>query len=335
MTAVRELPGAASPPRPATLIALCWADWRKLRGRGLLAAVLLFGACHGLVAAALIKGMEVLGNKFAEGRLDDSPADPLDLSVAAEFALNLAVFPINGFALLLLFAILWAEDFSLGTMAMIFSRPVARWRVFAAKTLVSVAVGTLSILLAVTTGLVLGLFLFGIESDVTLLEGAPLVDWMSDLPGLAERLLHVFSGILASIVLLLPAIAVAALMGSLSRSPVITLFGSVLLLCMDFFVHSFLSIWAGVDVTGREVAQVLSRWTIWGGRDLFAIHGTWAEAWNPNAASDPAAAALAEAAQAIPQTAWGLLGQPLAATMLYSVVLGSVALLLFCRRDVT
>ena len=41
----------------ATLFALCIAEWRKIRGRGLLYAVLLFGACHGLLAAGAVKAM--------------------------------------------------------------------------------------------------------------------------------------------------------------------------------------------------------------------------------------------------------------------------------------
>ena len=318
----------------ATLFALCIAEWRKIRGRGLLYAVLTFGACHGLLAAGAVKAMLVLGNKFSEGQIGGQPGDPIDLAVAAELGLSLAALPVNGFVLLFLFAILWAEDFSLGTMAMIFCRAVPRWKVFAAKACVSLAAGALSLALAATTALLLGLVLFGIDGDVSLLDGAPMVGWMADVPGLAERLLHVASGVLAGTVVLLPVIAVAALAGSLSRSPVVTLFSSMLVLFADFFVHSALGLWGGLDVRGHEAALQLSRWTIWGGRDLFDIHGPWSAAWAATAI-DPGTAALAEAAASIPPSAWSLLGQPLAATLGYTLALGTLAMLLFCKRDVT
>ncbi len=318
----------------ATFPAMCVAEWRKIRGRGLLYAVLLFGACHGLLAAGAVKAMEVLGNKFAEGQSNGQPGDPIDLAVAAELGLSLAVFPVNGFVLLFLFAIIWAEDFSLGTMAMIFSRAVPRWKVFAAKACVSLAAGALSLALAATAALVLGLVLFGTDGDVTLLEGTPLVGWMAQVPGLAERLVHVASGVLAGTLILLPVIAVTALAGALSRSPVVTLFSSMLLLFADFFMHSALALWGGLDVRGHEAALQLSHWTIWAGRDLFAIHGPWSAAWTA-AAIDPGTAALTGAAASIPPTAWTLLGQPLTVTIGYTAVLGALAMLLFCKRDVT
>ena len=230
---------------PESFVLLCVAELRKLRGRGLLAAVLLFGAAHGVAAAAAIKGMQVLGNKFIQGQGQQELGDPLDFSVAGELALNLAITPVNGFALLLLFSILWAEDFSLGTMAMIFSRPVYRWRVFAAKFATGMACGFASLSLAVATGLILGLLLFGTSADVSLLENAPLVGWMTQFPEITTRLVHIMSGILAGTTLLIPAVAVTALIGSLTRSPVMTLFGSMLALFADFFVHSVLGVWGG------------------------------------------------------------------------------------------
>jgi len=326
---------SAAPAR-GHFLAMCIAELRKLRGRGLLYAVLLFGACHGLLAAAAVKGMEVLGHKFTASQTGGEVVDLIDLSVTTDLAVNLAVFPVNGFVLLFLFSIIWAEDFSLGTMAMIFTRPVARWKIFAAKATVSLGVGALSLVLAAATGLVLGLILFGTDADISMLKGAPLVGWMADVPSLplGTRLVRVASGVLAGTVVLMPAIAVTALLGSLSRSPVLTLFTSMLFLFGDFFIKSVLGIWGSTDFDGHDSALEFSRWTIWAGRDLFDIHGPWSAAWSATT-SDPAAAALAEAATALPHTAWGLLGQPLAATLSYTLVLGGLALLLFCKRDVT
>ena len=323
-----------APTRQANFLGMCGAELRKLRGRGLLYAVLLFGASHGMLAAAAVKGMEILGKKFTEGQVSEDIGVPIDLAVVGDLGLNLAVFPVNGFVLLFLFSIIWAEDFSLGTMAMIFSRPVARWKVFAAKATISLSAGALSIGLATTTGLVLGFVLFGTEGDVALLKNAPMVGWVAEVPALADRLLRVLSGVLAGTLLLAPVIAVAALLGGLSRSPVLTLFGSMLLLFADFFVHSLFKVWGSTDFDGHEAAAELSRWSIWAGRDLFDIHGPWSSAWAVTE-GEPAAAALVEAAAALPQTPWALLGQPVSATVLYTLVIGSLALLLFCKRDVT
>jgi ABC-type transport system involved in multi-copper enzyme maturation permease subunit len=317
-----------------SFLGMCVAELRKVRGRGLLYAALLFGACHGLLAAAAVKGMEVVGNKFTEDQMGGETPDPIDFTVVTDLAVYLAVFPVNGFVLLFLFSIIWAEDFSLGTMAMIFSRPVTRWRIFAAKATVSLGVGAASLGLAAATALILGLILFGVESDVTLLEGAPVVGWMAEVPGSAARLLHIANGWLLGTVLLAPAVAITALMGSLSRSPVLTLVSSMLLLFGDFFVKSVLAIWGSTGFDGHESALQFSKWTIWASRDLFDIHGPWSSAWSTTAVA-PAAAALAEATAAVPQTAWGLLGQPLSVTLLYTVVLGGLALLVFCKRDVT
>ena len=313
---------------------LCAAELRKLRGRGLLYAVLLFGAAHGLAAGAGLKAMELLGDKFSEGQGGQSIADPIDFSIVGEFALNLAITPVNGFALLLLFSILWAEDFSLGTMAVIFSRPVHRWRIFAAKFVVALVCGAASISLAVVTGLALGLVLFGITGDVSLLDSAPMVGWMAQFPAITTRLLHTTSGVVLGTLLLLPAIAVTALVGNVTRSPIMTLFGAMLGLFADFFVHSVLSLWGTSELDSAPVAQALSRWNIWAGRDLFEVHGPWAAAWTtPLPGLD--SANLNAVATGLPASFWSLFGQPLLATILWGVVLAAVAVAFFCKRDVT
>ena len=313
---------------------LCLAELRKLRGRGLLAAVLLFGAVHGVAAALAIKGMELLGHKFIEGQGQQDVGDPLDFSVAGELALNLAITPVNGFALLLLFSIVWAEDFALGTMAMIFSRPVDRWRVFAAKFATALTCGFASLSLAVITGLTLGLALFGTTSDATLLENAPLVGWMAEVPELPARLARTLSGVLAGTLLLVPAVAVAALIGNLTRSPVMTLFGSMLALFADFFVHSVLGVWGGSELESSELVLEISKWNIWAGRDLFDVHGLWAASW-ASQSLDSATAAIANAADTLSTSSWDLLWQPMSATLLWGMILGAMALGLFCNRDVT
>ncbi len=324
----------SAPIRQVSFLLLCVAEFRKLRGRGLLYAVLIFGAAHGLAANAAIKAMEVIGGNMSETQLGQDFGDPVDFSVAGELALNLAVTPVNGFALLFLFAILWAEDFSLGTMAMIFSRPVPRTKVFAAKCSVALACGAASLSLAVLTGLTLGLALFGTAGDITMLETVPFVGWMAQFPGVATRLLHTASGVVAGTLLLVPVVGITALIGNLTRSPVMTLFGSMLALFADFFIHSVLGLWGRSDLESAEVVLAISRWNIWAGRDLFEVHGPWGGAWAAHEV-DAASARLAAEAAALPETAWAMLGQPLIATVAWGVLLGGLALAMFCKRDVT
>ncbi len=323
-----------APIRRVSFVLLCLAEFRKLRGRGLLYAVLVFGAAHGLVANAAIKAMEVIGGNMSKSQIGQDLGDPVDFSVAGELALNLATTPVNGFALLFLFAILWAEDFSLGTMAMIFSRPVRRSKVFAAKFTVALACGAASLSLAVLTGLALGLVMFGTTGDITMLEAAPFVGWMAQFPGVATRLLHTASGIAAGTLLLIPVVGITALIGNLTRSPVMTLFGAMLALFGDFFVHSVLGLWGRSDLDSSEMVLAISRWNIWAGRDLFDVHGPWSAAWATKEL-DLASATLAAEAAALPETAWSMLGQPVIATVAWGVMLGGLALAMFCKRDVT
>lgn len=285
------------------MLGLCVAEWRKAKGRGLAPAVLLFGALHGLLGPALLKGLEVLSEKTL-----GAEKDPFDFLAGADAALQMAAFPVNGFALVLLAAIVWAEDFSLGTLAMVFVRPVARWRVFLAKVLVCWGLGFVSILAAVVVGGVLGLFLFGTTFEPASLEGMIFVGWMVDVEAMGERLLRVLGGLGAATLVLGPAFMLCALCANLSRSPVLTLFGTIFVLVADFFVFLLLKGWSAAKLDGGELAGKASEWTLWAGRGLFARH-TSAEPWTDIALQ-------------------------LAPTLLGITIFGGLALLLWVRRDV-
>lgn len=305
-----------APTRPSMAL-LGDAEWRKIRGRGLVWAVLLFGLLHGIAAPLLVRGMLFLGYKAA-----GDPAalgDPVDWLVGGDLALSFAVFPVNGFALLLLASIVWAEDFSLGTMAMIFVRPVARWKVFASKAITAWGAGCLSLALALAAGLLLGLPLLGTTGDVSQLGQVPLVGWMAQVPAdpaaaptalaASERFARIQVGMLAGWVLLGPVVAAPALVAALFRSPIWTLSGSMVLLTLDFFVWAVTAAWGSSDIRWSEFARTLSRLTIWGSRKLYALHGSGemlADGWSALLVS----------------CAWTLL-------------LGGLAAWAFVRRDVT
>jgi len=283
------------------LLGLCAAEWRKARGRGL---------------AHAVKGLDMLQQKATGGgamppgsSLGAGPPDPFDLWVAGEAALHLAVFPVHGFALLFLASVVWAEDFSLGTLAMLFVRPVSRARVFAAKGLVLLVTAGASIGLALATALVLGAVLSGFSSDLELIETVPWVGWMAAEPGSAARVVRLASGLVAGTLLMAPALGLASLVAGITRSPVMTLFGTLILLVGDFFVFVALSAWGKTSLETSELAAGLAEWTVWGARSFFPLHG--------------------------PGTIFseGLGG--LCGTLGYSVVFFGLGLALFVRRDVT
>jgi ABC-2 type transport system permease protein len=286
------------------MLGLCVAEWRKAKGRGLAPAILLFGAIHGVLGPGVLKGLEVLNEKTL-----GTEKDPFDFLAGAEAALQMAAFPVNGFALLLLAAIVWAEDFSLGTLAMVFVRPVARWRIFVAKVLVCWGFGLASILLAVIVGGVLGLFLFGTTFEVESLRGMMFAGWMADVGSMSERMLRVLAGVGAATLLLGPAFLLCALCANISRSPVLTLFLSLFILVADFFVFLVLKGWAAAKLDGGETAGKVAEWTLWAGRGLFSQHSA-PEAW-----------------EGVPML--------LAPTAIGCAVFGGLALLLWVRRDVT
>jgi len=308
-------------------LGMCLAEWRKATGRGLAWAVLLFGLLHGIAAVAML----VLG-RTVEDKFSETSVDSLTWLVSGELAVSLAAMPVNGLALLLLFAMLWAEDFSLGTIAMVFVRPVARWRVFAAKCTVGVGSALASMTLALLAGMLLGLPLFGFEGDLSNIgPETPFIGWLSSAEGSIP--LIVCSGVLTGALVTLPALGCAALLAALTRSPVLTLFGSMMLLLADAGVAFVTSVWSGITrgacaqeaqsagavirpedldslpCEGAALPERIHDLTIWAARDLLSARGLpdfWSEATSS-----------------------------LGVTLGWSVAFLGLALLLFVRRDVS
>ncbi len=302
---------------------LCVAEWRKIRGRGLAYAVLLFGLLHGLAGAGAIKGGLALGAKLGGG----GDIDPVDWLIGGDLSLYFAAFPVNGLAILLAACILWAEDHSLGTMAMIFVRPVSRAKVFASKLVVSWGIGALSLALATGTGLLLGILLLGFGGDVGYLAGTPVVGWAAapaEVPatglsavtpvageamGVGARMGWLAVRVLVATLVLGPWIALAALVAQVTRSPILTLFGSMFLLLMDGMVWAGASAWGASNLDGNVLAGRIAEWTIFGARRALYranMDGAIGDLW-PG----------------------GVL------TLLYTAILAGFALHLFVKRDVT
>lgn len=272
-----------SAPQKIPFVGLCGAEWRKIRGRGLVWAVLLVGFVHGLLAPLLIKGILLLGDKSA-GPTGES-VDPADWLVGGDLALSAAVFPVNGFAILLLAAILWSEDFSLGTMAMIFVRPVSRWKVFASKAVVAWGVGLMSLTLALVVGLLLGIVLLGFTGDVGQLAGFPLLSWMAEPTttaggaptalGSGLRIWRMVQALGIGVLLIGPIVAMTAFVASVARSPIWTLSGSLVLLLIDAFAWLFTAAWGASNLRYNEMAESVSHWTISGSWwSLYRLHGS-------------------------------------------------------------
>ena len=307
-------------------VGMCLAEWRKARGRGLAWAVLLFGLLHGVAGAAAIW----VGTR-AEARMVAEPVDSVTWLVAGEMAISFAALPVNGLGLLLLFAVLWAEDFSLGTIAMVFVRPVARWRVFAAKTTVAITTAFASGAIALVTGLALGLVLFGTEGDLTRIgPDTPFIGWMSTAD---SHFLPILGGVVTCALAAVPSVAIAALLAALTRSPVLTLFGSMMVLLGDAGFAGAMTLWQKLElgtcqqaamnrgaVTGPKdleslacpdalVPERLHDLTIWAGRDFLGLRGG-ADFWS----------------EAV---------EPLAVTLGWSGLFLGIGLLLFTRRDIS
>ena len=70
-------------------------------------------------------------------------------------------------------------------------------------------------------------------------------------------------------------IGVTSLVATLTRSPVLTLFGSLFVLLADSMVASLLFVWGGLEsVGGSQVAAKLFEWTIWANREFYFLHGS-------------------------------------------------------------
>jgi hypothetical protein len=235
------------------------AEWRKVRGRGLAYAVLVFGLLHGVAAVALLFAMGKASEQVQPGA-----AEGLDWLLAADVAVGLASFPVNGLVLLVLFAILWAEDLSIGTAAMILSRPVRRAEVFAAKAVLGIGVTFASISLAMGVAAVLGLAVFGTGGDASQFP-IQASRWMADVDGTLPKLLRIGWGTVLATGIMLPALACA---------PLLTLAGSLLTLAADAGATAILWAWAQTDLASAQTAGTLKEWTFWSSRDLFGHHGT-------------------------------------------------------------
>jgi len=244
------------------------AEWRKVRGRGLAYAVLVFGLLHGVAAVALLFAMGKASEQVQPGA-----AEGLDWLLAADVAVGLASFPVNGLVLLVLFAILWAEDLSIGTAAMILSRPVRRAEVFAAKAVLGIGVTFASISLAMGVAAVLGLAVFGTGGDASQFP-IQASRWMADVDGTLPKLLRIGWGTVLATGIMLPALACAALLASITKSPLLTLAGSLLTLAADAGATAILWAWAQTDLASAQTAGTLKEWTFWSSRDLFGHHGT-------------------------------------------------------------
>lgn len=310
-------------------LSMVGAEWRKARGRGLAWAVLLFAALHGVGAVAMLW----LGQRM-ESSVKEGAVDSLTWLVSGELAVKIVALPVQGLALLLLFSMLFAEDFSLGTIAMIFVRPVPRWMVFIAKATVGVGVALASASVALAVGLGGGLLAFGLGGDLTQIgPDTPFFGWLGGFEGgAAHRAALVLGGVLTATLVALPLLGSAALFGALLRSPVGALFGSMMFLLADAGMAAVTTVWSGftrsacakaASVSGEMVRpedlatmpcadavlpERLHDLTIWAGRSFLGARGE-------------------------PEF-WAAAGFPLAVTLGWSALLLGGALLLFTRRDV-
>ncbi len=252
------------------LLRLIHAEWRKLRGRGLAYAILLFGALPGLVAAGLLYGYLRLNQQ-----VDPTAADSLDWLVAAEVGSALAgPFPLNAFVLMLLIAVLWAEDYALGTAGMIYVRPVPRLLVFLAKAITGLLVCFASVAAAALLAALAGLVLFGASGDPSLLAGGPFTfaAWMGEL-GFVAKAWRIGLGVASATTLMLPALAISSVLATVTRSPLLSFVGTVLLLIGDALFAGLLFLWGKTELSGHEAAATLYEWTFFASRDFWPLHG--------------------------------------------------------------
>jgi len=285
---------------------LCVAELRKVRGRGLLYATLLFGAFHGVVAPLIAQLTVFAGEsameKLAPGDAAGAPSDSLDWLVAADLSQTAVTLPVFALVFLFVMSILWAQDFSLGTLGMLVIRPVSRLKIFLSKVAVSWGLVGSCLLLAVVLGGAIGLPLFGVSGDVEKLAVVelcvdpddspcfPFVSWMAETPtadmasgeaaepvalSLGRRLLGVFQGFLLALLGFGPIIGLVAAVATITRSPVLTLFGSLFVLVADALATFLFTVWASLEsVGGHEIAGQLRELTLWSVRGFYRLHGT-------------------------------------------------------------
>lgn len=288
-----------------TFLPLFSAELRKVRGRGLLAAVHLFAALHGVAAVALGLGARWVGQRVA----GETPPDVLDLSVAAEVALDLAHLPVLGLVLLGTWAVVFAEDFALGTMANIVARPVRRTDVLAAKVCLALTTVATTSAIAVAVALLGGALFFGFDADHTQLQGNPSVGWMAEVPSLATRLVRVLLGLPLHVAAALPTVLICALLGAVSRSTLFTLFGALFILGTDLGLEAALTLAANIEWEGAERARQFSEWTMRASAGFVVAHeGGW------------------DALKGV--------GPQASRTLVYAVIFGALAAPVWAKRDI-
>jgi hypothetical protein len=108
---------------------------------------------------------------------------------------------------------------------------------------------------------------------------------------------------------MLPALAFAAVFAAITKSPLLTLAGSLLAIFADAGVTAILWAWSNTNLASAQAAGTLKDWTFWSSRDLYSHHGTMT--------------LLADG------------GGDLARTIGYSAILLVVALLILQRRDIS
>jgi len=127
--------------------------------------------------------------------------------------------------------------------------------------------------------------------------------------GVGARMGWLAVRVLVATLVLGPWIALAALVAQVTRSPILTLFGSMFLLLMDGMVWAGASAWGASNLDGNVLAGRIAEWTIFGARRALYranMDGAIGDLW-PG----------------------GVL------TLLYTAILAGFALHLFVKRDVT
>lgn len=299
-----------SAPR-VSLLRLCRAEWFKIRGRGLAAAVLLLASLHGLAAVAVLYGVQAMNNDATK-----VPQDFFSVLPALRLSLQLVGLPLNAFAVLLLAALLWAEDFSLGTLAMVFVRPVRRARIFLAKLLVALGITLGTQVAALLVGGVVGVLFFGFGSDVELARAPMMAQALMSEEPTGAQLMGVVAGMGRGLLLLSAPLALTSLLASLTRSPVLTLFGTLFVIAADGTLSLVLKAWAGLRLSGGELARDVVQWTLTQSSWNFASQSSVLV--DPNALGGPA-------------MGW----QPPTTLAVYTLLFYGAALWLFVKRDVT
>ena len=72
-----------------------------------------------------------------------------------------------------------------------------------------------------------------------------------------------------------PMIGLAAVVATVTRSPVLTLFGSLFLLVGDGLATLLFKVWGSLEsVAGHDMAARVEELTLWSSRGFYRLHGT-------------------------------------------------------------